>query len=413
MKINDVLDEKVKDIGVSSEELKKLRVLADGVIGELKKRGVNAFIGGSLAKGTVVKKKKQDVDIFVVFDLENDILRFEGVLKKIKFGGKLKKVHGSRDYFQIVMRDVILELVPTVKNKSPEDANNVTDVSLAHVKYVSGEIKKDKKIADEIRLAKSFCYAQKCYGAESYIKGFSGYSLEVLVAYYGGFIKFLRGVGKKKVVDSAKHFKSGKQVLFELNASKISGPLIVVDPTYKFRNVTAGLGKDTFEKFLVVAKNFLKKPSLDFFELKEIDVEGLKILAKRKGGKLFRVDLKSDRQDGDIVGTKCRKFLDFFVNELARNGQDVLRVEFDYVGSGKSAVGYLVVREEEVIEVKGPPVSMKDAVKGFKREHKKSFVKKGYVWTKKKVSVRDVFVWANRVKAEMGAWGGLLTILSE
>jgi len=405
MKINDVLNEKIKDIDVSRQELMKLKGLADGVIVKLKKKGLNAFIGGSLAKGTVVKKKKQDVDIFVVFDCENDIGGFENVLKKIKLDGKLKKVHGSRDYFQIVTSDVILELIPTVKSKKPEDANNVTDVSLAHVKYVSGKIRGNKGIADEIRLAKSFCYAQKFYGAESYIKGFSGYSLEVLVIYYGGFIKFLKNVGKKKVIDPAKHFKTGKQVLFELNASKISGPLIVVDPTYKLRNVTAGLGQESFDNFLKVAKDFLKKPSLDFFGIKEIDVNGLKKLAKKRRARLLRVDLKSDRQEGDIVGTKCLKFFDFFVNELERKGQEVLKKEFDYIGSGKSAVGYLIVKENKVIDVRGPLVGMKDAVLRFKKEHKKSFVRKGYVWTKKKTSVKDVFIWANRVKKEMGAWG--------
>lgn len=413
MKINDVLTQKIKDIDVSSKELKELKGLADGVIGELKKKGLSAFIGGSLAKGTVVKKKSQDVDIFVVFDSENDILQFEGVLKKIKLPGKLKKVHGSRDYFQIVMSTVTLELIPTVRIKNPEDANNVTDVSLAHVKYVAGMIGKNKGIADEIRLAKSYCHAQKFYGAESYIKGFSGYSLEVLVIHYGGFLKFLKRVGKTRVVDPAKHFKSGKEVLFELNASKISGPLVVVDPTYKLRNITAGLGKDTFLEFLMVAKAFLKRPSLDFFEEKEIDVDGLRVLAKKKKAKLFKVDLVSDRQEGDIVGTKVLKFFDFFLNELKRNGQEVLGKEFDYIGSGKKAVGYVVVKENNVVERKGPPVAMKTAVAGFKKEHGDSYVKKGYVWSKKETGVKNVFKKANMVGDEMGAWGKDLIILSE
>ena len=52
------------------------------------------------------------------------------------------------------------------------------------------------KILDEIRLAKAFCHANGCYGAESYIKGFSGYALELLVYHYGSFQKFVKAITK-------------------------------------------------------------------------------------------------------------------------------------------------------------------------------------------------------------------------
>ena len=245
MKIQDVLDKKLKDIDISKGDVEKLWNLAEGVICELKKKGVDAFVGGSLAKGTLIKKDEQDIDIFVVFKDESGLMKLESVLKKIKFQGELKLVHGSRNYFQILNPIAKIELIPTIETKSPEDAENVTDVSLSHVKYVVGMIKKNKEIAKEIKLAKAFCQAQRCYGAESYIKGFSGYSLEVLVIYFGSFINFLkkiggvRGIGemKKKVIDSKKYFKDERQVLFELNASKLQSPLVVVDPTYRYRNV--------------------------------------------------------------------------------------------------------------------------------------------------------------------------------
>jgi tRNA nucleotidyltransferase (CCA-adding enzyme) len=175
MKIEKILEEEMFKIVPSSEEVEELMEIANNFISSLKKYKLDAQIGGSLAKGTIVKKSgKQDVDIFVVFNYSEDILKLEGILKKIKFSGKLKKVHGSRDYFQIERGKVILEIIPVVKNKDPELAENVTDVSLSHVKYVCSQIKKNPKVSNEIRLAKAFCHAQRCYGAESYIKGFSG-----------------------------------------------------------------------------------------------------------------------------------------------------------------------------------------------------------------------------------------------
>ncbi len=241
--------------------------------------------------------------------------------------------------------------------------------------------------------------ANRCYGAESYVHGFSGYSLEVLVIYFGSFAKFLKGIGKKKVIDPLKYFKSEREVLNEINASKLMSPIVLVDPTYKYRNTSAGLGYETFEKFNLVAKEFLKSPSLDYFKRKPIDIEGLKKVA----GTFVEVDLKTDRQEGDIAGTKMKKLLDFFARELSRKQQKVLRKEFDYLG-GQTAKGYLVVAEKPEIELRGPPIGLDDAIKVFKKAKGKNVAKKkGYYWYKEKSGVAEVFNLVKKVEKEMGA----------
>jgi tRNA nucleotidyltransferase (CCA-adding enzyme) len=400
MSVKSVLSEELGRISLSRGEVLELEKLAKGFIASLKAGGLKAFVGGSLAKGTLVKKDKQDIDIFVVFDYSEDVGKLEGVLKKMKLPGKLKRVHGSRDYFQIDCGEVLLEVIPVVKNKDPELAENVTDVSLSHVKYVVGEIKKNPGLADEIKLAKAFCYANRVYGAESYVKGFSGYSLEVLVIYYGSFLKFLKNVGKRRVVDPLKYFRSEREVLSEINASKLGSPVVLVDPTYKYRNVCAGLGSESFEKFKKIASDFLKKPSLDYFELKEIDVEGM----RKAKGRFVEVDLSTDRQEGDIAGTKMKKLFDFFVRELGRKGQVVLRREFDYSGVGQKAKGYLVVKEVKEIEVRGPSVGLEGSVRSFRKANGKKVFRKGKYWfVRRKISVEDVFELVKKVEGEMGA----------
>ena len=95
-------------------------------------------------------------------------------------------------------------------------------------------------------------------------------------------MKFLRGIVKcenKRVIDPLKYFKSEREVLIELNESKLNSPIILVDPTYKYRNISAGLGVESFEKFVDSAKKFLKSPSTIFFKRKEIDVEKMKSFA--------------------------------------------------------------------------------------------------------------------------------------
>jgi tRNA nucleotidyltransferase (CCA-adding enzyme) len=157
----------------------------------------DVFVGGSLAKGTLVRKevydseerkssasqtfskKVYDVDIFVRFDGEkykDD--EISGILgKALSVGKGVKKIHGSRDYYQKIVEGIVIEIIPVLKIKKPEDAENVMDLSYFHVNYLLKKIKKKKKLVDEIILAKSFCHAHNCYGAESYIRGFSGYSL--------------------------------------------------------------------------------------------------------------------------------------------------------------------------------------------------------------------------------------------
>lgn len=414
MNIKNILKKEVELISLSREEILRLSKVAKEFINSLKAEGLSAYVGGSLAKGTVIRGEglfpsmdssgePQDVDIFVVFDYSEDIKNLEKVLKKIKLPGILKKVHGSRDYFQISCDDALLEVIPVVKNNDPELAENVTDVSLSHVKYIGSEIRKNPKIADDIRLAKAFCRANRCYGAEGYVRGFSGYSLEVLVIYFGGFVKFLKGIQKKQIIDPLKYFKSEREILSELNASKLNCPIILIDPTYKYRNVSAGLGFESFGKFIDSAKKFLKSPSLEFFERKDIDVKEMKKFVVKKKAKFVEVNLKTDRQNGDIAGTKMKKLLDFFSRELVRKQQKVLRKEFDYSG-GQTAKGYLIVEEKMEIEIKGPSVGLEEAVKNFKKaKGRKIFKSKNHYWFKEKSGVAEVFKLIKKVEKEMGA----------
>ncbi|MAH51872.1 hypothetical protein CMI37_39005, partial [Candidatus Pacearchaeota archaeon] len=430
---------------------------------------VGVEVGGSLAKGTLVRKDLQDIDIFVVFENEDATKELGGILKKAKLRGKVK--HGSRDYFQIVEGNVIFEIIPVVQvdKKKPEDAENVTDVSLMHVDYVKKKIRKNKKLSDEIKLAKVFCHACGCYGAESYIGGLSGYGLEVLVIYFGGFVKFLkwavrggggfgysnsrftfvndvgppnsrftledgekfveskslahpkivkskslaylRGVKNKSnnlrsvplVIDPEKYFKNGNEVLQELNASKLQSPLVVVDPTYKFRNITAGLSYPTFCKFVNYSKKFLKSPSVKMFEKKEFNISVFEKLAKKKKARLLKLKLTTDRQEGDIAGTKMKKFFDFLIFKLKKKEQEVLAGEFVYGGAGQEAEGYLVVKEKKEIEIGGVDSGLRDAVKNFKKVRKKTYVRGGKVYAKEKVDIDKVLKRANGAGVEMGA----------
>jgi len=312
-KINLIFEKVLEKSKPSSSELKEINKSLENFKKKfkerLKSRKIDAeiFIGGSFAKKTMVKKGTYDIDIFLRFDKKYDSNEISNLayqsLRGIK---KLSVIHGSRDYFRIQSgRKLFFEIVPVIKINlhQKEKAENITDLSYAHVNYIRKKIKA-KKYFDEITLAKVFCHANNCYGAESYIKGFSGYSLELLVYYYKSFLKFIRAVsklkaGEKLVIDIEKNFRNKQEILMNLNASKLSSPIILIDPTCKQRNALAALSEETFEAFRENCRKFLKNPTEKAFEIKKFDFEKIKTGALNKGFDFILLMAKNAKAKGD------------------------------------------------------------------------------------------------------------------
>lgn len=383
-KIEEILIRERETINLDEEVLKNIKDVSKNFCSELRKKIKNKkiksdiLIGGSIAKNTLVKREdgKYDVDIFVRFEKKYKTSEISKLLGKI-LGKKVKKVHGSRDYYQRVINDIIIEIIPVMKIKSPKQAENVTDLSYFHVKYIVRKIKRNKKLAEEIKLAKTFCYSQNCYGAESYIHGFSGYGLELLICHYGSFLKFIKEMVKvrkeKIIIDDGKFFKNKKDILIEINESKLISPIILIDPTFKERNALASLSNETFEKFKESCRNFLKNPSIDFFIKKDIKKE----FGDIKDLKTVRV--KTSKQKGDIAGTKSKKFFKFFSSQLKRDFS-VKRKEFDYDENKNLSYFYFILGKKGKEIIKGPHITKAENLAKFKRFHKKAFIKNHFAY---------------------------------
>ena len=159
-KINSVLKEVLKKVEPAKEDIKlienSLKDFLERFQRKLKSLRIDAeiFVGGSFAKNTVIKKDHYDVDIFVRFDKKYDNREISNLLAKALKGFKnLTKIHGSRDYFRIkVSPTFFIELIPVKKIKTLKEAENITDLSYSHVKYINKKIK-SSKIFDEIRIA--------------------------------------------------------------------------------------------------------------------------------------------------------------------------------------------------------------------------------------------------------------------
>jgi tRNA nucleotidyltransferase (CCA-adding enzyme) len=379
-----------EEISCLKKETEKLTSLLREALKQ-DKISAEVFVGGSYTKNTLIKGKNYDVDVFVRFDWKYEDLSpiLERVVKKVAKKGKLKieKIHGSRDYFRLWKdKKAIFEIIPVTKIKKPKEARNVTDLSYFHVNYVKRKLKGN--IAQEVILAKQFCKANDVYGAESYVNGFSGYALECLVIYYKSFEKMLKALTKVKenerlIIDSEKKFKKKSDILFELNESKLGSPIIIIDPTWKERNALAALSRETFKKFQESARNFLRNPSRELFIIKEFDASEFKKKAK-KGEQFVSLAIETDRQEGDIAGTKMRKFSNYISRELAKYFE-IVDKKFDYK-EGKKADFYIIAKpKKEIIKI-GPPKSFEKHATAFKKQNKRVYEKNGILYAKIKIN---------------------------
>jgi tRNA nucleotidyltransferase (CCA-adding enzyme) len=235
-------------------------------------------------------------------------------------------------------------------------------------------------------IAKEFCYACNVYGAESYIKGFSGYSIELLIAYYKSFTKMIQGMSKsegKLIIDIEKDYKNKNELMMNINSSKTNSPVILIDPTFPQRNALAALSQETFDRFKEHCKKFLKSPSLELFEMKKTDVEKIKLDAKKKKLDFVMLEAKTKKQEGDIAGSKLLKFYNHLVKEVSRYFE-IKNKGFNYNGK-KSARYFLVCKNKKEFIQSGPFTDDKKNVVRFVKEHKNIFEKNKRIYAREKI----------------------------
>lgn len=395
-KEQNILSEILEKSKPSQEDLKHIKknvnIFCENIKRNIKKYKINAeiFVGGSFAKGTVIKKDHYDVDIFIRYDKKYKNEELSSLTGKIL--GKsdnITVIHGSRDYFRINYgKNFFIELIPVKKINNPKEHENITDLSYLHVKYINKKIK-TQKILDEIKIAKAFCYANGCYGAESYIHGFSGYSLELLVYYYKGFMKFVNAmakIGKEKyIIDIEKQFKNKKNALMDLNSSKLNSPIILIDPTYKHRNALAALSEETFRKFQKSCIEFIKNPSEKYFEIKKADINKIKENSVKKGQEFVLIEVVTNKPEGDVAGSKLLKFYNYLNKEISLFFT-VKNRGFDYKGNQSATYFFVAEKKKEVI-YSGPFSNDKEHCADFKKEHKDVYEKNNRLYAREKVTV--------------------------
>ena len=334
-----------------------------------------AVLGGSVAKGTHLKDDS-DVDIFVRFSLDQRELELSQRLGEALRPLRPARIHGSRDYYQVMRGKVTYEIVPVLAVKDPSQAQNVTDMSYLHVQWALTQLRRRPGLRGDIRLAKQFCKAARVYGAESYIKGFSGHSLDVLVIHFRGFRRFLQAAVRWKgqtLIDcqDAHHGQARER----LNPAKVQGPLVLVDPVDPLRNAAAALDDATLARFQQRAREFLKSPHQRFFVRPRFSIPALR--RRAAGRRLILMEVTPRKDKVDIAGAKLVKAFEQLTRQLKL--QDFVVHECDWEWEKGQRAYYWFLLDPQPLsaskEHSGPPVGSKQHVDAFLARHPQAYVR--------------------------------------
>jgi tRNA nucleotidyltransferase (CCA-adding enzyme) len=354
----------LKEVSPKPKDKKILLDIQKEILKKIKLPDTTSKLGGSGAKNTWLKNT-HDIDIYVKFNYakyKDKSNKLSDILHKVlkKSFSKVDRIHGSRDYFQISHKGYTLEIVPILAITKPEQSKNITDFSIFHVKYVTDKIKKNPKLANEIRVSKVFARANRFYGAESHIGGFSGYVLELLVSKYGSFLKFANAVSIWK----SNTVIGNKKEAEELNWAKKQSPLILIDPVQPERNAAAALSTKQYDHIISICKKFISSPKLEHFEIQPVDINKL-----QKKGNLTIIEVKPLKAKKDIAGAKALKAFEFLVKHL--DPFEVIDSFFEY--DDKTATYYISTKKTEIPQEYihyGPPLNFKKEIVAFKKTNK-------------------------------------------
>ena len=383
----------LEQIKPTEEEKRSIKKLIESVLKKIKIEDAKFELGGSYAKDTFLTGN-YDIDVFVKFPYKKyrnkDIS--EMLHKKLGFGHK--RIHGSRDYFQLQRKKYTFEFIPVLDIKNSSQAKNITDVSPLHKKWVKQHLKNP----DEVRLVKKFCRAQEVYGAESYIKGFSGYVLEILIVHYGSFFNFIKAVSKWRLpvyIDVSRHYKNKEEALKKINKSKTSNGLIIVDPTQKERNAAAAISKEKVSMLINSCKEYLRNPSDEFFIEKKLNIKDLVVESGENN--LLLGKIKTFKGKKDVMGSKLVKVYDYVENKLKYAGFNVIKSGWYF---NKDSLIYYIVKDEvlhDKITHSGPPLKEKRHVEEFKKKHGNYKISKGKIYVELEREIKTLKDFSRKI----------------
>ncbi|WP_457550788.1 CCA tRNA nucleotidyltransferase [Archaeoglobus sp.] len=322
---------------------------------------------GSYARNTWLKGNLE-IDVFILFPEGTPIEELERIGLEIGKAvvDEFELRYAAHPYVHGKVLGVEVDVVPCYKLKSPERIKSAVDRTPFHHDWLKDKIKGKE---NDVRLLKQFLKANGIYGAEYKVRGFSGYLCELLVVFYGSFLDVVKNA-IKWTRDTVIDVPNGSVY------RKKGGSFFVVDPVDPKRNVAANLSLDNLAKFVQLCRNFLKKPSIDFFLLKEFDLDEDEF---RREDRVVVV-VAFDRPD--VVEDNLYPQLEKACRVVVNNTREFQPLRFGFTADDRC---YLIfefgVRElSRFYKHMGPIFEDEENVERFLKRNEKVFIENGRFW---------------------------------
>jgi tRNA nucleotidyltransferase (CCA-adding enzyme) len=319
---------------------------------------VDVVFGGSFAKGTWLPGHA-DIDIFVKIKPSVGIEKFEEMGREIgsealkSYGPKLR--YSDHPYVEVFVKKVRVNVVPCYDVEQGK-WQSAADRSPFHTRYISSNFDDEKR--RQARLLKKFLKSVGIYGAEISTEGFSGYVSEVLVLKYSSFENLLRAAAdwqERQIIAVSDYDSDFVRVS--------NSPVIIIDPVDSRRNLGTAISPESVAKFMLAARKFLEKPSLDFFKEGKYRCGTIKLLPN-----VLVVEFSHEKKSPDIIWGQLKRSLSAIAKQLELAHFEVLRSSCVTDEKSSAALAFLL----ESITL--PPYTKRKGPEVFRRKDTASFL---------------------------------------
>jgi tRNA nucleotidyltransferase (CCA-adding enzyme) len=337
---------------------------------------VEVVFGGSFAKGTWLHGDA-DIDIFFKVKPSVAVEKFEELGKDV--GRKALKDHMPRlrysdhPYVEAFVKKVRVNVVPCYDVEQGR-WQSAADRSPFHTEFISRNFDSEKR--RQARLLKKFFKAAGIYGAEISTGGFSGYVSEVLVLKYGSFENVLRAAADWQA----------RQVVavgdYDLDIVKgFNSPVVIIDPVDSRRNLGTAISPDSVGKFMLAARAFLDRPSVQFFKESQRGSAADRLLHQN----VLVVEFSHRERSPDIVWGQLKRSVNAIAKQLEIADFIVLRSSCVTDEKSSAALAFLLesITLAPYTKKKGPEVFRRNDTASFLAGKKKPLV----TWVDKEMRV--------------------------
>ncbi len=336
---------------------------------------VDVLFGGSFAKGTWLHG---DADIDIFFEVKPSVAveKFEelgrSVGKKALKGHEPRLRYSDHPYVEAFVKNVRINVVPCYDVEQGK-WQSAADRSPFHTEFVRRNFDDERR--KQTRLLKKFFKAAGIYGAEIATGGFSGYVSEVLVLKYGSFEGVLRAAAnwqERQVVSVGD---------YDVDAVKgFISPIIIIDPVDSRRNLGTAVSPESAGRFMLAARAFLDKPSIQFFKDNQRSPDAKKLLPN-----VLVVEFSHRERSPDVVWGQLKRSVNAVAKQLELADFVVLRSSCVTDEKKSAALAFLLesLTLSPYTKKKGPEVFRRNDTASFLAGKKKPLV----IWVDKEMRV--------------------------